>query len=295
MARPLRIEFPGAIYHVTARGDRREPIFEDDDDRLSLLSVIAQSMQRFDAVVLAYCLMGNHYHFVIHTRLANLSRLMRHINGVFTQTYNRRHSKTGHLFQGRFKAILVDEDAYMLEVCRYVDLNPVRARMVRQPGNWPWSSYLAHTGQTIPPVWLDTPAVHGYLLGRTACSAADRQRASARYTKLVAEGKDTKLWESALVGQIYLGDADFVERMRALAEPAGATSKEVPRSQRRVVKRSIKQFLDSGEARDDAIVAAYREGQHTLTAIADTLGLSISRISRIVRSAELVVEAKGKT
>ena len=127
MARPLRIEFPGAVYHVTSRGDRREAIFVDDQDRHALLEVVAQALSRFDAQALAYCLMDNHYHFVLHTRQANLSLLMRHINGVYTQAFNRRHGKAGHLFQGRFKAILVDRDAYLLEVCRYVDLNPVRA------------------------------------------------------------------------------------------------------------------------------------------------------------------------
>ena len=107
MSRPLRIEFPGAVYHVTSRGDRREPIYRDDDDRAAQLAVIADAADRFDAQVLAYCLMGNHFHLVLHTRQANLSRLMRHVNGVYTQAYNRRHGVVGHLFQGRFKAILV--------------------------------------------------------------------------------------------------------------------------------------------------------------------------------------------
>ena len=108
MSRPLRIEFPGAIYHVTSRGDRREPIYGDDEDRIVFLDVVGLAMDRFDAQVLAYCEMGNHYHLVLHTHRANLSRLMRQINGVYTQTFNRRHGLTGHLFPGRFKAILVD-------------------------------------------------------------------------------------------------------------------------------------------------------------------------------------------
>jgi putative transposase len=116
MARPLRIEFPGAVYHITSRGDRREPIFVDDEDRLALLDIVAQALSRFDAQMLAYCLMGNHYHFVLHTRQANLSLLMRHINGVYTQSFNRRHNKVGHLFQGRFKAIL----AYLASKARPV-------------------------------------------------------------------------------------------------------------------------------------------------------------------------------
>jgi putative transposase len=111
MSRPLRIGFPGVVYHVTARGDRREPIFLDDGDREALLGVVGQAMGRFDGQVLSYCLMGNHYHFVMHTRQGNLSRLMRHVNGVYTQSFNRRRGLVGHLFQGRFKAILVDRDA----------------------------------------------------------------------------------------------------------------------------------------------------------------------------------------
>jgi putative transposase len=115
MSRPLRIEFPGAIYHLTSRGDRREPIYVDDDDRRAWLSALAHAVKRFDAHVLAYCLMGNHYHVVLHTRQPNLSMLMRQLNGVYTQAFNRRHGKVGHVFQGRFKAILVDRDAYLLE------------------------------------------------------------------------------------------------------------------------------------------------------------------------------------
>ena len=137
MSRPLLLEFEGAHYHVTSRGDRREPIFEDDSDHNAWLAVFAQGLERFDATAFAYCLMGNHYHFVVQTHQPNLSRLMRQINGVYTQSYNRRHAKVGHLFQGRFKAVVVDEEAYFLEVCRYVDLNPVRARMVKQPQDWP--------------------------------------------------------------------------------------------------------------------------------------------------------------
>ena len=133
MARPLRIEYAGATYHVTSRGDRREPIFIDDDDRRAFLDVLGQALARFDAAVLAYCLMGNHYHLVLTTHGANLSALMRQLNGVYTQRFNRRHDKVGHVFQGRFKAILVDRDAYLLEVCRYVELNPVRAKMVPAP------------------------------------------------------------------------------------------------------------------------------------------------------------------
>ena len=286
MARPLRIEFPGAVYHVTSRGDRREPIFEDGADREALLGVVAQAVERFDASVLAYCLMDNHYHFVLQTRRGNLSQLMRQLNGVYTQLYNRRHRKVGHLFQGRFKGILVDENAYLLEVCRYVDLNPVRAGIIRDPGKWKWSSYRAHAGQANPPTWLDTAAVHGYLLGRDARSGVDRHQAAARYVALVAAGKGVKLWDDALAKQMFLGDADFIDRMQALIEPSRSGSKEIPKYQRTRAIHSIRYYLDKHQQRDEGIFTAVKDGQHSLTAIAEEAKLSIASVSRIVKKME---------
>ena len=248
-------------------------------------------MERFDALVLAYCLMDNHYHLVIHTQRANLSRLMQRLNGVYTQSYNRRHAKEGHLFQGRFKGILVDENAYLLEVCRYVDLNPLRARMARDPGNWYWSSYAAHAGKTAAPEWLDTPSLHGYLLGRDANTPADRRRASARYVSLVAAGKGIKLWDEALSHQIYLGGLEFVERMQALAEVDATGAKDIPRLQRRKPAKPLEAYLTHREGRDVGIGLAVREGQYSLTAIAKAVDLSVSRVSRIVGGQNV---AKGK-
>ncbi|HEV8259768.1 MAG TPA: transposase [Burkholderiales bacterium] len=291
MARPLRIEFPGAVYHVTARGDRREPIFVDDADRQALLEVIAQALSRFDAQMLAYCLMGNHYHFVLHTRQANLSLLMRQINGVYTQAFNRRHDKVGHLFQGRFKAILVDRDTYLLEVCRYVELNPVAARIVRKPQAWSWSSYRAHVGQETVPGWLDSDGLHGYLLGRTVRTAADRRRAAERYADLVASTPThASLWGTALRQQIYLGDEAFVERMQALAEPQNSADRDIPRAQRSK-PRSLAQWLGNCTTREEALYRAHTESALSMSAIARELGLSVSRVSRLIARAE---QAKGK-
>ena len=130
MSRPLRLEFPGAIHHVTARGNARGDIFPDDEDRSLFLAVLAEAVIRFGWLCHAYCLMDNHYHLLIETPHGNLSPGMRQINGVYTQRFNRCHARTGHLFQGRFKAILVERDSYLLELCRYIVLNPVRAGMV---------------------------------------------------------------------------------------------------------------------------------------------------------------------
>ena len=146
MSRPLRIEFPDALYHVTSRGDRREDIFEDDQDRQTFLETLEQVITQFNWTCYAWCLMDNHYHLLIQTPDGNLSKGMRQLNGVYTQASNRRHGRVGHLFQGRFKAILVDSDAYLLELARYVVLNPVRAGMVKKPDGWAWSSYRASLG-----------------------------------------------------------------------------------------------------------------------------------------------------
>jgi putative transposase len=290
MSRPLRIEFPGAVYHLTSRGDRREPIFVDDEDRETLLAIVAHALDRFDAVALAYCLMGNHYHFALHTRAANLSRLMRHINGVYTQAYNRRHGLVGHLFQGRFKAVLVDTESYLLEVCRYVDLNPVRAQMVRAPDRWPWSSYAAHAGLRAPEPWLDTLGVWQQLTGRDVTTTAQAQRAAARYRQLVADGIGVPLWETALRQQIFLGDEAFVARMQEMAEPQRKASKAVPKAQRSAPPsarpRTWAQWLKACGSRDQALASAYREGGWTMARLAEQSGLSLSHVSRLIAGAE---------
>ncbi len=283
MTRPLRLEFEGAFYHVTSRGDRREPIFDDDEDRREWLAVLAEGLDRFQATVYAYCLMGNHYHVVMQTHRPNLSRLMRHINGVYTLRYNRRHGKVGHLFQGRFKAVLVDQESYFLEVYRYVDLNPVRARMVQRPGNWPWSSYRAHTGDTNPPSWLDSRALHKQLAPH-----APLRDGAARYAEFVAQGKGVKLWDGALQGQIYLGNDKFVKRMQARIKKAPGP--EIARAQQRPAGRPLVYYFAQAE-RDEAMLRAYREGGHTQTAIAAVTGLSVSRVSRVISR----LQAKGKT
>jgi len=285
MSRPLRLEFPGAIYHVTSRGDRREPIYRDDEDRVMHLDVLAQAMERFDAQVLAYCLMGNHYHLVLHTRMGNLSRLMRHLNGVFTQRFNRRHGLTGHLFQGRFKAILVDRDAYLLTLCRYVERNPVAAGLTPTAAAWPWSSCRAHLGQVPTPEWLDTAGLHGHLLARPAISERDRQEAIALYAGLLRQNTDADLWAKALTRQIFLGDDAFVERMSTEVPAARWQDTEVPRQQRSR-PQTFAELLQSGLGREQALHAAYMVGGVPMTQLAREAGLSVSRVSRLIAGVE---------
>jgi REP element-mobilizing transposase RayT len=181
MSRPLRIELASGLYHVTSRGDRREAIYRDDQDRTDWLTVLGEVCRRFNWRCHAYCEMTNHYHFVVETPDGNLSKGMRQLNGVYTQTTNRRHGLVGHLFQGRFKAILVEREAYLLELARYVVLNPVRAAMVPEEGDWPWSSYRAMVGQAPAPAWLETDWVLGQF-------GEGRSRAQGGYAAFVRQG-----------------------------------------------------------------------------------------------------------
>ena len=285
MTRPLRIQFPDGIFHVTARGDRRGAIFRDDRDRALLLDVLARGLLRFDASALAYCLMGNHYHLVVQTRQGNLSRLMRHVNGVYAQAFNRRHDQSGHVFQGRFGSIHVDRDAYLLEVCRYTELNPVRAGLVGNPQDWDWSSYRAHCCLTLAPPWLDTAGLHGHLLGHDATSLTDQRIASSRYAQFVAAGRDVHLWDRALRQEIYLGDDAFIRRVQRRAQRAALTSKDVPARQR-LAPRSATMHDPGIATRDVAICRAYREHGMSMSAIAKSVELSVSQVSRIVRRDE---------
>ena len=295
MSRSLRIEFPGAIYHVTSRGDRREAIYRDNADRPAHLAVIAHGMDRFDAQVLAYCLMGNHYHLVLHTRQANLSRLMRHLNGVYTQDYNRRHGLVGHLFQGRFKSILVDRDTHLLALCRYVERNPVAAQMVSTPGEWAWSSYRAHVGLAPTPAWLDTEGLHGYLLGHSVNGQADHDRACRQYSLLAgkAQKADSTFWQEALRGQVFLGDDAFVQRMHALAPAPGVAAKEIPKVQRLLAGSWEQYLMQCGDQRDRALHAAYREGGMTMTALAREAGLSVAHVGRLISATEQKLGFEG--
>jgi REP element-mobilizing transposase RayT len=212
MPRPLRFEYPGALYHVTARGVQQAAIFIDDHDRASLLANLASALRACDARAFAFCLMDNHYHFVLQTCQANLSNLMHRVNSVYSSAFNRRHGRHGHLFEGRFKALHVDRDAYLLEVCRYVELNPVRAGRVEQPGQWRWSSYRSNTGAIASPRWLATGELHGALMGVAPRDDAQGAAACRSYAQWVEDGRGKRLWKKpSLRGGRCLGDEAFGE------------------------------------------------------------------------------------
>ncbi|MBI2891557.1 MAG: transposase [Nitrospirae bacterium] len=271
MARPLRLEYPGAVYHVTSRGDRREKICEADADRALFLDLLAQTVGRFPWVCHAYCLMDNHYHLLIETLEPSLSRGMRHLNGVYTQRLNRRYGRVGHVFSGRFKAIVVQKDSHLLELCRYVVLNPIRAGVKKRAQDWPWSSYRATSGLDSVPAWLTVD----WVLGQFGSKRSPAMRA---YRRFVAEGLGQTPWEG-LVGQIYYGDEGFV---RDLA--TGERVEEVPRVHKRPVRLPLSALVRTGSAAE--VGRAYMVHGYRLREIASQMGVHYSTVSRRLREYE---------
>jgi REP element-mobilizing transposase RayT len=280
MARPLRLEFPGALYHVTARGNARQAIVLDDRDRALFLLCLGETITRFGWICHAYCLMDNHYHLLIETPEGHVSRGMRQLNGVFTQRMNRRHGRVGHLFQGRFKAILVERDSYLLELCRYIVLNPIRAGMVRQLERYPWSSYPATRGLVECPGWFRPDWVLSQFGTR-------RAKAQLRYAEFVAEGTGRPSPWSAVRGQALLGSELFVDTMRPLLE-GKQTLKEIPRAQRLLHRPSLTQLFTKGVRADkrlrDAIIrTASVDYGYSMATIAHHADIHYSTVSKIVK------------
>jgi REP element-mobilizing transposase RayT len=275
MTRPLRIELGGGLYHVTSRGDRREAIFRDDQDRRDWLTLLGEVCARFNWRCHAYCEMTNHYHCVVETPDAKLSRGMRQLNGIYTQHFNRRHGLVGHLFQGRFKAILVERDAYLLELSRDVVLNPVRAGMGSEVSAWPWSSYRAMVGLETAPAWLETD----WMLGQFG---ADRHTAQARYAAFVGEGIGRPSVWQALRHQVFLGSDAFVERSAQGSWPLEKL-REVPRAQRRPLAQPLRHYEETYPLRREAMARAFRTGVYTMQEIADYFRVHYSTVSRAVQ------------
>jgi len=280
MARPLRIEYPGAVYHITNRGNDKKAVFKDDQDRETFLKILAFVNKRYHWLCHAYCLMDNHYHLLIETPDGNLSLGMRQLNGVYTQAQNKRHNKTGHLFQGRYKAIVIQKDSHLLEVCRYVVLNPVRAHMVEIPEAWKWSSYRATAGAESPHPCLTTDWILGQF-SRTRAKALKEYRQFVQW----GIGKDS-VWNE-VKGQTLLGEDDFFD---SLADHLRRHKDipEIPKSQRfanrpELDKIFTKNIRDYKHKRDRKIGEAIEKYGYTQRSIADHLGMHFTYISRILR------------
>jgi len=297
MARPLRLEFPGALYHVTSRGNEQRAIFRSDRDRKAFLGFLGETVRRFGWSVTAYVLMTNHFHLVFQTPEPNLSRGMHWLNSTYAGWFNRTHKRRGHLFEGRFKAFLIEKEPYFAEVLRYVVLNPVRAHMVERPENYKWSSYRATAGLDAAPDWLDLASVLPFF-------HPDRDEAQANYREFVCAKIDSEesLWNK-LTNRIYLGTEPWTRNVRKIVETK-PRSTDHPRAQRAVGRPKMHMVVTAvAKAADTSaewirttrgnvlrrLVAwiGWHEGLITLRSIAAGLRLrSEGHISNLIRRCE---------
>lgn len=273
MARPLRVCPPGTVVHVIARGNERGPIVRDDHDRQAFLSIFARAVERYQWLCHTYCLMDNHYHLLLELPLGNLPLGMRHLNGVYAQRHNRRYQRSGHLFQARYRSILVEKNAHLVSVCRYIVLNPVRAGVVHQPHDYPWSSYRATAGHEQAPAFLTTEWVLSQF-------APTRRLAQARFRAFVAAGLEEPTVSGERVGSesflsLELGHHDALP--------------EVPRAQLQPLRRPL---ADVFATENTPIATAYRVHHYRLHEIAAHLGCHYSTVSRALQREEAMLHRK---
>jgi REP element-mobilizing transposase RayT/DNA-binding CsgD family transcriptional regulator len=281
MARPLRIEFANAVYHVTSRGNGRQKILLDEQDNRKFLELFGKTLERFNWICHAYCLMVNHYHLMIETPDANLSKGMHHLNATFCQAHHKRHDTVGHLLQGRFKAIVVDRESYLLELARYVVLNPVRAGLVARPEDWPWSSYRATAGLPVSTPEAAPLLTTAWLLAQFG---PDETTARRRYLEFVSSGIGLDSPWPQLQSQLFLGKETFIDKLRD-AIPEKTAVKEIPKLQRYANRPQLKEIFSSGRSkkkRDEAIVASHVTYGYEQKEIANFLGIHYTTVSHVI-------------
>ena len=297
MSRAWRIEYEGALYHILSRGNEQGDIFYDNADRVLFLDTIGQMSERFEVAIYAYVLMDNHYHLLVKTRRANLSKAMHWFGTTYTQRFNNRHNRSGHLFQGRYKSIIIENDAYLMQLSCYVHRNPLRAGLVKRLAEYPWSSYLAYGYGKPAPEWLSTDLILSQFQ-----PGLERSQYRDKVQKYSNEEK--RLWEDFRHG-LFLGSKEFVKRLRKEFLPEKADT-EIP-SQRRAVTISrpdeavdkagrllgchVDDFLEKQrvrgqlkEKRDLMIYFIWQTGLLTNEKIGALFGINYSSVSHSVRS-----------
>lgn len=295
MARQWRIEYEGALYHVLSRGNEKRSIVIDDEDRALFLETLGRMSNRFDVEIYAFVLMDNHYHLLLRTRRGNLSRAMQWFGVTYTRKFNIKRNRSGHLFQGRFKSFLVENDPYLIQLSCYIHRNPLRAGIVRRLVDYQWSSYVAYAYGRDVPVWLRTDLIMSFFTGR------DGRRA---YRRKVQEYDDEKgsIWKELHHG-LFWGGEKFIDRIKAIFL-SGDFHKEIPQ-QRRTKQSDLKKILDKGltvlhcdmndflnsrrvrgtkkDNRDLLIYLLWEAGSGTNEEIGKTFGMTYSAVSHCVR------------
>ena len=297
MARPLRIEYPGAFYHVTSRGNEKKDIFKSAADREKFLFYLASACARYGAEIHAYCLMTNHYHLMLETPFANLSLVMKYINSSYTTYFNIKSKRVGHLLQGRYKAILVEADAYAAELSRYIHLNPVRAGMVKSPEEYRWSSCRFYTDGG-EPLWLTTRFIFGYF--GTEVPESRRKYRSYINEKIGVENYSPLM---EVVASTILGSEDFVREIREKMLDDRSPDRDLPALRElkgrplteMIIEITGKVFADNKKlARLAGVYLCHRYSGAKLKEIGDMFLLSYSGVTQASRRFETAVEADGQ-
>jgi putative transposase len=287
VARPLRIEYPGAFYHITSRGNELKDVFKSQKDREKFLSYFDSATLRYGAVIHVYCMMGNHYHILMETPEGNLSQIMHHINASYTTYFNVKRQRAGHLFQGRYKAIVVDADEYAKELSRYIHLNPVRAGLVDNPGKYSWSSYSYYIGQEKAPEWLSRDFILAYF-GKTASVAQKRYREFV----LSLTGQEYASPLKAVIGSTILGSLDFAEEITEKYLKTRKADRDLPAmrvlSQRPTgerIKKEVEAVVgdDKALSRQVKLYFYHKYSGKTLKEIGLPFGITESAVSQATR------------
>ncbi|GGY81173.1 transposase [Pseudoduganella plicata] len=264
MSRPHRTLLAGALYHVTSRGNRRANIFADDKDHLIWQDTLAVVVGRFKVVIHAFCLMPNHFHLLIETREPNLSQAMHYLNGSYARRYNQRHGQAGHLIQGRYHAVLVEQDEQLLEVARYIALNPVRARLVAAPADWRWSSHRYYCALDVVPDWLTRDVV-------LEMFASTQEHGTSHYDGFIRAG---------------IGAADPLRHHRE--RDNGSTTRDGPRL-------PLEAFHTLYADRRTAMAAAFHRGRYPRSQIARQFGVSLSTVDRALADRRYAITDQSVT
>lgn len=287
MSRPLRIEYPGAFYHVINRGLERREIFRSKPDYEYFLDLLLQLHEKYGLWVHSYCLMPNHYHLYLETPNGHLSKIMRQLDGHYTQKFNKKYARVGPLMQGRYKAVLVEQDSYSLQLSKYIHLNPVKAKIVRTPEEFVWSSYSAFIGKPKTPDFLKTT----WLLGQFNKSVKKSQKAFKAFTL-----QDMEDWspEKETYKGLILGSSDFISQIQD-TYLAGKSDPEIPKLkvvQKQLPTEQIRKLItaletDKNTANKLFIFALKKHSSLTLNEIgAAAGGLTYMAVSKIAKRIE---------
>ena len=289
MARQNRIEYPGAFYHITSRGNRKQTIFLSDDDRIFFLSCLRNACEKYGAVIHAHCLMDNHYHLFIETPYANLSKTMHDLNTAYAIYFNKKHAYVGHPFQGRFKAVLVQAESYARDLAAYIHLNPVRAKIVERPEAYPWSDYREYVGLDVPKPWTSNSIV----LSQFSATLATARAAYQEYVlRRIGQNTPGPLSHSNEVG--ILGDSEFIAKLKAdhLVDGKIGYDRELPQLNKLAKQPRLEDIRARSESffglknrysRKSAIYLSHKMTRLPLKEIAEFYRIGISGVTDVCR------------